>query len=76
MTEAAVYAVLILLCLVAEAFFSGTETGMISLNRPRLRHQAVVFRPREGDLKYAERGLGARGQAVLALWAAKLESSP
>jgi len=48
MTEAAVYAVCILLCLVAEAFFSGTETGMISLNRPRLRHQAD-----EGDERAA-----------------------
>ncbi len=48
MIEIGVYATLIFLCLAAEAFFSGTETGMISLNRVRLRHQAT-----EGDSRAA-----------------------
>ena len=40
MIEVSIYTFLIFICLAAEAFFSGTETGMISLNRVRLRHQA------------------------------------
>jgi len=48
MTEIVILIILIVLCLVAEAFFSGTETGMISLNRIRLRHLAE-----EGDERAA-----------------------
>ena len=38
--EIALYLVFIVLALLASAFFSGAETGIISVNRLRLRHQA------------------------------------
>lgn len=46
MVEALLLCLGIMVCLTAEAFFSGTETGMISLNRVRLRHRADEGDPR------------------------------
>ncbi len=53
---------LILLCLAASAFFSGIETGIISINRLRLMHRARNGSPSakiiEGFLRQTDRLLG------------------
>lgn len=55
--------ILILFCMIAEAFFSGMETGVISIQRLRLRHLVVEKNSRpakilQGFLDHSDRLLG------------------